>query len=74
VSRSRRGKRQYLTDSLTRDMMRELDEFLISRFEIPAMRHGNSQTIETLTSEETLLLAKFIRNESRMWIPRIASL
>jgi len=30
------------------------------------------QTIETLTNEEALLLAKFIRNERNEWIPRIA--
>lgn len=29
------------------------------------------QTIETLISEEALLLAKFIRDERKTWIPRI---
>ena len=70
VSRNRRGKRQYLKDSLTRSMMRELEDFFMSRVEIPAMRHGNSQTIETLINEEALLLAKYLRNEKMVWIPR----
>ncbi len=34
VSRNRKGKRQYLKDSMTRHMMRELDEFFLSRVEI----------------------------------------
>ncbi|GAG20240.1 unnamed protein product, partial [marine sediment metagenome] len=71
VSRSRRGKRQYLKDSETRRMMGELDGFFLSRVEIPAMRHGKSQAIETLIKEEALLLAKYIRDERKTWIPRI---
>ena len=55
-----------------RRMMGKLDEFFQSRVEIPAMRHGKSQAIETLISEETLLLAKFLRAEKKGWIPRIA--
>ena len=40
TSRKRKGKRQYLKDSLTRRMMGELDEYFTFRVEIPAMRHG----------------------------------
>jgi hypothetical protein len=71
VSRSRKGKRQYLKDALTRSMMRELDEFFLSRIEIPAMRQGKSQAIETLISEDALLLAKYLRCEMSDWEPRI---
>lgn len=71
VSRNRKGRRQYLKDSMTRRMMRELDEFLLMRVEIPAMRHGKNQAIETLIHEETLLLAKYLRDENTTWIPRI---
>ena len=42
VSRSRKGKRQYLKDSLTRRMMRELDDFFLSSVEIPAMRRARA--------------------------------
>jgi len=74
VLRNRRGKRQYRIDSKTRDMMRELDEVFMSRVEIPAMRHGKTQVIETLITEETLLLANYLRNENTEWTSRIASL
>ena len=72
ASRNRKGKRQYLKDSLTRPMMQELDEFFQSMIEIPAMRHGKTQAIETLVSEEVLLLAKYLRDEKNSWGPRVA--
>ena len=71
VSRNRKGKRQYLKDTKTRNMMKELDAFFQSRVEIPAMRHGNSQAVETLISKEAQILAKFIRADKKGWIPRI---
>jgi len=40
--------------------------------EIPRIRHGNKQTIETLINEEAYLLAKYLRNEKPSWKPRIA--
>jgi len=58
VSRNRKGKREYLKDSITRRMMRELNEFFMTRVEIPAMKHGTNQAIETLINEEVLLLAR----------------
>ena len=71
VSRKRKGKREYLNDVETRRMMRELDKFFLTRVEIPAMRYGKSQTIDTLINEEALLLAKFVREEKKNWTPRI---
>ena len=72
ASRNRRGKRQYLKDSLTRHMMGELDEFFLTKVEIPAIRHGKKQRIETLINEEAQLLSSFLRNEKLEWVPRIA--
>jgi len=63
VSRNRRGKRQYLKDSLTRQMVRGLDEYFRSRVEIPAMRHGSSQAVETLINEETLRARRYESEE-----------
>ena len=31
---------------------------------------GKSQRLETLINEEALLLAKYLRNEKKKWIPR----
>jgi len=53
-------------------MMKELQEYFESMVEIPLIRHGKRQRIETLINEETLLLAKYLRNETKTWIPRVA--
>ena len=73
VSRKRKGKREYLNDAETRRMMRELEGFFESKVEIPLIRHGKKQRIETLINEEALLLAKYFRDEMEDWTPRIAT-
>jgi hypothetical protein len=70
VSRKRKGKREYLKDAETRRMMRDLEGYFRSKVEIPLIRHGNNQRIETLINEEALLLAKYLRDERENWIPR----
>jgi hypothetical protein len=40
--------------------------------EVKRLRNGEHQTIETLINEEALLFAKYLRGESKSWIPRIA--
>jgi CRISPR-associated protein Cas1 len=73
-SSNRKGEREYLNKTLTNDMMRKLDCLFESTIEIPRVRHGNKQTLETLVNEEALLLACYLRNEKQNWVPRIASL
>jgi hypothetical protein len=51
-----------------------LNELFESAIEIPRIRHGKKQTIETLINEEALLLAKYLRNELKNWSPRTPSL
>jgi CRISPR-associated protein Cas1 len=70
ASKNRKGKREYLKDSKTREMMRELNYYFDTKVEVPLIRHGKRQRIETLINEETLLLAKYIRNEVNGWTPR----
>ena len=48
VSRKRKGKREYLNDAETRRMMKELQDYFESKVEIPLIRHGKRQRIETL--------------------------
>jgi hypothetical protein len=45
-----------------------------SEAEIPRIKHGNRQTLDTLSNEEALLLAKFLRNELTEWNPRLPTL
>ena len=71
LSRKKKGKRQYLNNNKTRDLMKRLQVFLESHVEIPRIKVGKKQTIETLINEEAFLLAKFLRDELKTWNPRM---
>ena len=67
------GKREFLNDSKTRELERGLDELFEGMVEVPRIRHGSRQKLETLINEEAQLLAKYIRDESKTWIPRLSN-
>jgi CRISPR/Cas system-associated endonuclease Cas1 len=69
---NRRGKREYLNDSMTNRLIKAFYSYLDWKVRIPRIRHGYRQSLETLISEESLLFAKYLRNERETWIPRIA--
>ena len=54
--------------------MERLYRYFERNIEVPRIRVGKRQTIETFISEEALLLAKFLRDERETWTPRIAVL
>jgi CRISPR-associated protein Cas1 len=70
--RSRKGRREYLNDAKTKEMLRELNDYFDTKIELPRIRSGKRQRTETMINEETLLLAKYIRDEKQEWIPRFA--
>ena len=45
--------------------------YFVSKVEIPRMKVGRRQTVETLINEKALLFAKFLRDERETWTPRI---
>jgi len=51
--------------------MKRLNLYFESKVEIPRIRVGRRQTLETLINEEALLFAKYLRDERETWIPRI---
>lgn len=71
LSKMRRGKREYLSEPKTTDLMKRLSVYFESKVEVPRIKHGCRQTLETLISEEALLFAKYLRNERENWIPRV---
>lgn len=73
-STKRKGKREYLNDSQTHDFVKALNQYFQSKINIPRVRMGEQQEIETLINEEALLLAMYLRNERQPWIPRIVDL
>jgi hypothetical protein len=68
------GKRIHLCEYETKSLAEDLNKLFDRRVRISRMRYGSSQTLDTLISEEAYLLAKFLRNEKKDWIPRIVSL
>ena len=69
-TRKKRGKREYLNNQQTRSLIMQLNKFFESTIEVPRIKIGKKQSIETLIDEESSLLAKFLRAEQEKWIPR----
>jgi hypothetical protein len=61
---------EYETNELAEDLNGLFDRFV----EIPRIRHGSKQTLDTLINEEALLFAMYLRNEKETWKPRIGCL
>lgn len=74
LSKNKKAKREYLNDLGTKDFSNKLNMFFERSIEIPRIRVGKRQTIETLINEEALLFAKYLRKERKEWKPRIVIL
>ncbi|MCJ7561197.1 hypothetical protein MUO79_11390 [Candidatus Bathyarchaeota archaeon] len=68
---NRQGKRESWSDSKTEDLMRRFYAYLDWHVRVPRIRHGERSSIETLISEEALLLGMYLRNEKKDWLPRV---
>ena len=73
-SSKKKGKREYLSKPLAKDLMKKLDSFFESKVEVPRVKHGKRQEIESMLNEEAMLPAKYLRNEKTQWIPRIPNI
>jgi CRISPR-associated endonuclease Cas1 len=73
-STGRKGKREYLNEPRTRDLLKDLTLYFQSKVATPRIRMGARQEIETLINEEASLFAMFLRGERSSWKPRIAEL
>lgn len=74
LSRKTKGKREYLNDLSTNQLIEKLYEYFMSKIDVPRIRRGKKQELETLINEEAILLAMFLRHERETWIPRVADL
>jgi len=70
LSRKKQGKREYLNDIQTRSLIKSLNCLFETKVDIPRIRIGYNQSIETLITEEVLLFAKYLRRKRENWIPR----
>ena len=73
-SPNRKGKREYLNKEKNAAFIRKLNKHFTSIVEVPRMRIGERQEIETLINEEAFLLARYVRGEKTDWIPRVVEL
>ena len=69
--KNRKGQR-HLNDAKTREMLKRLDQYFESMVEVPRIGIGNRQTIDAFIDKEALLLVKFLRDERKIWIHRVA--
>lgn len=67
----RMGKKIHLCKYETDTLADNLYSMFSNIVDIPRMRYGKKQTLDTLISEEACLLALFLRNERRKWNPRL---
>ena len=67
----RKGKKIRLCEYETDELADALNGLFSRVVAIPRIGHGFKQRVDTLISEEALLLASFLRNKRTSWIPRI---
>lgn len=71
IGRKKQGKREYLNNWQTRDLMKKMNLCFYQVVNVPRMTVGKKQSVETLIIEEALLFAKYLRREINKWKPRI---
>ena len=71
MMRLKMGKRIHLCGYETNELAEALDSFFHRVVDVPRIRVGKRQTLETLVGEEALELAKFLRSERKTWLPRL---
>jgi len=74
MMRLKMGKRIHLCEYEADSLAEGLNGLFNRKVDIPRMRHGKRQTLDTLINEEALLLAKFLRNERKDWATRIPNI
>lgn len=67
-------KRKFLNAVKRKEFLDSLDRYFDTRVDLPRIRKGSKQKIETLINEEALLFAKYLRDEKPTWNPRIVNL
>ena len=73
MMRLKMGKRIHLCGYEADSLADGLNSLFESEVDVSRIRYGK-KTLDTLISEEALLLAKYLRNERKEWIPRITAL
>jgi CRISPR-associated protein Cas1 len=70
----KKGKRVFLNRERNKEFLDHLEKYFQSYVVIPRVNVGKRQKLDTLISEEALVLARYIRSEKENWTPRIVKL
>jgi hypothetical protein len=65
------GKKIHLKEYEADCLAEGLNAFFDSMVYVERIKTGNRQTVDTLVSEEALLVAKHLRKERHEWNPRL---
>jgi hypothetical protein len=68
------GKRIHLCEFGADDLAEDLNGLFECEAQIPRVRHGSKQTLDTLICEEALLFTRYLRSERQTWISRFVVL
>jgi CRISPR-associated protein Cas1 len=69
VGKKKVGKRVYLKDSMTKEMVHELFDYFETKFYIPRPKRGRRQELETLINEEAFRISRYLRLKGESWVP-----
>ena len=73
VHAGRKGKRAFLNKERNKEFLDRLEDYFQTIVNVPRVRHGKRQELETIINEEAMLLASFVRGK-RIWEPRVVPL
>jgi CRISPR-associated protein Cas1 len=74
MMRLKMGKRIHLCEYEAGSLANGLNDLFNRWVDIPRIKYGKRQILDTLINEEALLIAKYLRNERKEWVPRITKL
>jgi len=74
IQKARKKLRRNAEEAEDNDFIKKLNKHFTSFVEVPRMKVGDKQEIESLINEEAFLFAKYLRGERPTWIPRIVEL
>ena len=63
-ARNKKGEHEYLNDTETKHMITDMEKYFELRVETPLIRQGKRQKLESLISEEVLLLTRALIKQS----------
>jgi hypothetical protein len=65
------GKKIHLCEFEADSLAEGLNGLFDRMVNVARIKHGERQTFDTLISEEALLFAKYLRQERKVWSPRL---